>query len=110
MTQVVSVGTGASQGNFMMVQLPLPGLGRQLGASCHPSPVVNELNADFHLISNFLNISSHIELAAATLDSYDTEKSIANHLYPGEASKKSDNRLTKPDSPQLAFLSSLGFS
>ena len=81
MTQVVSVGTGASQGNFMMVQLPLPGLGRQLGASCHPSPVVKELNADFHLISNFLNISSHIELAAATLDSCDTEKSIANHLY-----------------------------
>ncbi|CAI9154153.1 unnamed protein product [Rangifer tarandus platyrhynchus] len=64
-----------------MAQLPLPGLVRQSGASCHPSPVVDALNADFHLISNFLNVSSHMELAAATLDSSDTEKSIANLLY-----------------------------
>ena len=35
---------------------------------------------------------------------------VQNEYVPGEASKKSDNRLTKPDSPQLAFLSSLGFS
>lgn len=43
--------------------------------------MVDALNADFHLISNFLNVSSHIELVAATLDSSDTEKSIANLLY-----------------------------